>query len=144
MIQEFKKFIMKGNVFDLAVGIIIGTAFGKIVTSFVSDVLMPPIGLLLGKVDFNNLFINISGQEVASVAAATDAGLPIIKYGTFINTLLDFVIIAFVIFLLVKQMEKMMPKPAPEAVPETKECPFCLSQVPLKASRCPHCTSQLS
>lgn len=144
MFQDFKKFIMRGNVFDLAVGIIIGTAFGKIVSSFVSDVLMPPIGLMMGRVDFTNLFINISGQTVNSVAEAEAAGLPIIKYGMFINTLIDFLIIAFVIFILVKQMEKMLPKPAAVAAPELKECPFCLTQIAAKATRCPNCTSTLS
>lgn len=144
MFQDFKKFVMRGNVFDMAVGIIIGTAFGKIISSFVSDVLMPPIGLLMGKVDFTNLFINLSGQPIESLVAATEAGLPIIKYGLFINTVIDFVIIAFVIFMLVRQMEKMIPKPVPAPAVELKECPFCLSQIPAKASRCPNCTSILS
>ncbi|MBN2006033.1 MAG: large conductance mechanosensitive channel protein MscL [Anaerolineae bacterium] len=142
MWEEFKKFVMRGNVLDLAVAVIIGGAFGKIVTSFVNDILMPPIGLALGKVDFSNLFIDLSGKGYPSLAAATEAGAATINYGIFLNNILDFVIVAFVIFLLVRQMNKMK-KVEPAPAPTTKECPFCCSQVPLKATRCPHCTSEL-
>jgi len=142
MFQEFKKFIMRGNVFDLAVGIIIGGAFGKIVTSFVNDILMPPIGALLGKVDFTNLFINLSGEKYASLAAAQEAGAATINYGMFLNTILDFVIVALVIFLLIRQVNKLK-KEAPAAAPVTKVCPYCKTDIPLAATRCPHCTSQL-
>ena len=144
MWQEFKKFVMRGNVFDLAVGIIIGGAFGKIVTSFVNDILMPPIGALLGKVDFANLFINLSGEKYASLAAAQEAGAATINYGMFLNTVLDFIIVAFVIFLLIRQVNRMkQEKPAAPAEPTTKPCPYCLTDIPIKATRCPHCTSQL-
>jgi large conductance mechanosensitive channel len=142
MWKEFKEFAMKGNVVDMAVGIIIGAAFGKIVTSFVNDILMPPIGVLLGRVDFSNLFVNLSDKSVATIEEAKQAGTPIIKYGLFINTLLDFLIIAFAVFLLVKQINAMRRREEAPA-PATKECPFCASTIPLKASRCPHCTSEL-
>ena len=149
MIKEFKEFIMRGNVIDLAIGFIIGAAFGKIVTSFVSDVLMPPVGLLLGKVDFSNLFINLSGTAYASLADAKAAGAPTINYGLFINTLIDFLILAFVLFLVIKvfntakrRMELASKQAAPEA-PSTKDCPYCLSAIPVKATRCPNCTSNL-
>lgn len=144
MWKDLKAFILRGNVLDLAVGIIIGAAFGKIVTSLVNDIIMPPIGLLLGKVDFTNLFANLSGKPVESLAAAKAAGLVTINYGVFINAVLDFLIVAVVIFFLIRGVNKLMPKPkeAPPA-PTTKDCPFCLSAVPLKATRCPHCTSQL-
>jgi large conductance mechanosensitive channel len=144
MLKEFKEFAMRGNVLDMAVGIIIGAAFGKIVSSFVADVLMPPIGLLLGKVDFSNLFINLSGQSFPSVEAAKTAGAATLNYGMFLNTVIDFVIVAFAIFLLIKQVNRLMPKTeeAP-AAPTTKECPRCLSQIPLKATRCAHCTSDI-
>ncbi|MEJ5310003.1 MAG: large conductance mechanosensitive channel protein MscL [Anaerolineae bacterium] len=142
MFQEFKKFIMRGNVFDLAVGIIIGGAFGKIVTSFVNDILMPPIGALLGKVDFSNLFISLTGEKYASLAAAQEAGAATINYGIFLNTILDFVIVALVIFLLVRQVNKLK-KEEPAAAPTTKVCPYCKTDIPLAATRCPHCTSQL-
>ncbi len=144
MWKDLKAFILRGNVLDLAVGIIIGAAFGKIVTSLVSDVIMPPIGLLLGKVDFSSLYINLSGQPYDSLAAAKAAGAATINYGAFINMVLDFLIVAVVVFFLVRGVSRLMPKPkeAPPA-PSTKDCPFCLSAVPLKATRCPHCTSQL-
>jgi large conductance mechanosensitive channel len=144
MLKEFKEFAMRGNVLDMAIGIIIGAAFGKIITSLVGDVLMPPIGLLLGKLDFSNLFINLSGQHFASLTDAKTAGVATINYGIFFNTIIDFVIVAFVIFLLIRQVNKLkrQPEPAP-AVPTTKECPFCLSVIPIKATRCPHCTSEL-
>ena len=144
MFKEFKEFTLRGNVIDLAIGVIIGAAFGKIVTSFVNDILMPPIGLLLGKVDFSNLFINLSGQPYGSLEEAQAAGAATINYGLFINTVLDFIIVAFVIFLLVRQVNRMRrEREVPPAEPTTRECPYCLSAVPLKATRCPHCTSEL-
>ncbi len=144
MLKEFKEFAMRGNVLDMAIGIIMGAAFGKIVTSFVSDVLMPPMGLILGKVDFSSLFINLSGKSYASLAEAKAAGAATLNVGLFINTVIDFVLVAFAIFLLVKQVNRL--KRQPEAVPAaltTKECVYCLSTVPIKATRCPHCTSEL-
>jgi large conductance mechanosensitive channel len=143
LLKEFKQFAMRGNVVDLAIGVIIGGAFGKIVTSFVNDILMPPIGLLLGKVDFSNLYINLSDGHYDSLAQAQEAGAATLNYGLFINNVIDFVIIAFVIFLLVRQINKLE-KPA-ETIKETttKECPFCYSSIPIKATRCPACTSKL-
>ncbi|HVP35783.1 MAG TPA: large conductance mechanosensitive channel protein MscL [Terriglobales bacterium] len=144
MFKEFKEFAMRGNVLDMAIGIIIGAAFGKIVTSLVTDVIMPPIGLLLGKLDFSNLYLNLSGQPYASLAAAKAAGASTINYGIFINTIIDFIIVAFVIFLLIRQVNKLKRQPeVAAAVPTTKECPYCLSVIPVKAVRCPHCTSEL-
>ncbi len=143
MFKEFKEFAMKGNVLDMAVGIIIGAAFGKIITSFVSDILMPPLGLLLGKMDFSNLFVNLSGQEYPSIAAAKAAGAATLNYGLFFNTIIDFLIVAFAIFLLIRQVNKMK-REAPAAPPNTKDCPFCASAIPVPAKRCPHCTSQLA
>jgi len=142
MLKEFKDFAMKGNVLDMAIGVIIGGAFGKIVSSLVSDVLMPPIGLLLGKVDFSSLFLNLSGTPQPSLTAAKAAGAPTINYGVFLQTTFDFIIIAFVIFILVKQVNRLK-KPAPTAVPTTKDCPHCLSTIPLKATKCAHCTSNV-
>lgn len=142
MLQEFKKFAMRGNVLDLAVGVVIGAAFGKIVASLVADVIMPPIGLLLGGVNFSNLFINLSGGEYKTLAEAKEAGAATINIGVFINTIIDFAIIAFAIFLLVKQINRLMPAPPPPAA-STKECTFCFSAIPIKATRCPQCTSQL-
>jgi len=140
MLQEFKKFAMRGNVVDMAVGIIIGAAFGKIVSSIVSDVLMPPIGLLLGNVNFSSLFITLKGGPFGSLQAAQAAGAPTINYGVFINTVIDFVIVAFVIFLLIKAMNKMKkPEEAPVTAPATKTCPECLSAIPIRATRCAHC-----
>jgi large conductance mechanosensitive channel len=145
MFKEFKAFAMRGNVLDLAIGVIIGAAFGKIVTSFVSDILMPPIGLAVGQVDFTNLFIDLSGQGHATVADAKAAGAATINYGLFINSVIDFLIVAFAIFLLIRQVNRLTaPKPEPPAAPTTKDCPFCWTAIPLKASRCAHCTSQLS
>lgn len=142
MFKEFKEFAMRGNVVDMAVGIIIGVAFGRIISSLVDDVIMPPIGLLLGKVDFSSLFFNLSGTPYAALADAKKAGAAVIAYGAFLNTILDFVIVAFVIFLLIRQMNKLKKQPAAVA-PTTKECPYCLSVIPIKASRCGHCTAQL-
>jgi large conductance mechanosensitive channel len=144
MFKEFKTFAMRGNVLDLAVGVIIGAAFGKIVTSFVSDVLMPPIGLLLGKVDFSNLFVDLSGQHHATMAEAKAAGAATLNYGLFINNIIDFLLVAFAVFLLVRQVNRFNREPeAAPAAPTTRDCPFCLSAIPLKATRCPNCTSQL-
>jgi len=142
MFQEFKKFIMRGNVLDLAVAVIIGGAFGGIVTSLVNDIIMPPIGLLLGKINFKDLFINLSGTPYASLAAAKEASAATINYGNFINLVINFVIVAFVIFLIIRAANKMK-KPEVAAAPTTKECPYCLTEIPLKATRCPNCTSQL-
>jgi large conductance mechanosensitive channel len=143
MLKEFKEFVMRGNVVDLAVAVIIGAAFGRIITSFVEDVLMPPIGLALGKVDFSNLFINLSGKDYASVAAAKAAGAATLNYGIFFNHIINFLIIALAIFLLIRQINRMQ-KPAPAAVPATKDCPHCLSPIPIRATKCAHCTSNLS
>lgn len=141
MFNEFKKFAMRGNVVDLAIGVIIGASFGKIITSLVSDILMPPIGLILGKVDFANLFVNLSGKSYGTLAEAKAAGAATINYGLFLNTVVDFLIVAFIIFLLVHQINKWN-KPAP-AAPTTKECNYCATAIPLKATRCPNCTSEL-
>jgi large conductance mechanosensitive channel len=144
MLEEFKKFIMRGNVLDMAVGIIVGVAFGQTVTSLVNDILMPPIGLLLGKVNFANLFINLSGTPYATLSEAKNAGAATINYGVFINTVINFIIVAFVIFLLIKQVNRLTaPPPAPPAEPTTKECPYCIETIPIKAIRCPYCTSEL-
>jgi len=140
MVKGFKEFIMRGNVLDLAVGIIIGGAFGKIISSLVSDILMPPLGLLLGKVNFSDLFLNLSDKAYPSVAAAKAAGAPTLNYGMFINAIVDFVIVAFAIYILILQVNRFKSKPA-EAPPNTKECPFCISAIPIKAVRCPQCTS---
>ena len=142
MLKEFKDFAMKGNVLDMAFGVIIGGAFGKIVSSLVSDVLMPPIGLLMGKVDFSGLFLNLSGTPQPSLTAAKAAGAPTINYGVFLQATFDFVIIAFVIFILVKQVNRLK-RPEPTAAPTTKDCPLCLSTIPLKATKCAHCTSNI-
>jgi large conductance mechanosensitive channel len=144
MLKEFKAFIMRGNVLDLAVAVIIGGAFGKIVTSLVNDVIMPPVGLVLGNVDFTNLFIDLSGAGHASLDAAKKAGAPVVAYGQLINTILDFVIVAAVIFLVVRTANKLQrAKDVPAAALTTRECPRCLSAIPLKATRCAHCTSDV-
>ena len=141
MLKEFKDFVMRGNLLELAVAFILGVAFGRVVTSLVNDVIMPPIGLLLGGVDFSNLFINLSKTPYATLTEAQAAGGPTLNYGVFILTVLDFVIVAFAVFLLVRTVNRMQrPKPA---APTTKDCPYCLSIIPLKATRCPHCTSEL-
>lgn len=143
-LNEFKEFIMRGNVIDLAVGFIIGVAFGKIITSLVSDVLMPPIGLALGKVDFSNLFVSLTGKHYASLAEAKAAGAATINYGLFINTLIDFIIVALVLFLVIHLFSQLQrKKEAPPAVPTTKDCPHCYTSIPIKAIRCPNCTSEL-
>jgi len=144
MLKEFKEFALRGNVLDLAIGIIIGGAFGQIVTSFVNDILMPPVGLLLGNVDFSNLFINLSGGRFDSLAAAQEAGAATINYGLFVSTVIDFVIVAFAIFLLVRQVNRLQRREEEgPAEPTTKGCPYCLSTIALQATRCPHCTSEL-
>ena len=143
MLDEFRKFVMRGNVLDLAVAVIIGVAFGAIVVSFVNDILMPPIGLLLGGVDFSNLFISLDGQSYPSLAAAQEAGAPTINYGVFINSVINFLIIAFAIFLIVRLASRMQKEEAP-GEPTTKECPHCISTIPINATRCPNCTSQLA
>ena len=144
MLKEFKAFAMRGNVLDMAVGVIIGGAFGKIVSSMVGDILMPPLGLVLGKVDFSSLFIDLSGTHPASLAAAKQAGAPTINYGVFLQAMFDFVIIAFVIFLLIKQVNRFMKQPeAASGPPTSKECPRCCSTIPIKATKCAHCTSDL-
>jgi len=141
MLKEFKDFVMRGNLLELAVAFILGVAFGRVVTSLVNDVIMPPIGLLLGGMDFSNLFINLSKTPYATLAEAQVAGAPTINYGVFVLTVLDFVIVAFVVFMLVRAVNRIQrPKPA---APTTKDCPYCLSIIPLKATRCPQCTSEL-
>ena len=142
MLKEFKDFAMRGNVIDLAIGVVIGAAFGKIITSFVSDILMPPFGLLFGKVDFSNLFIDMSGQGFTSLTDAKAAGAATLNYGVFLNNVIDFIIVAFVIFLVIRAINRMQ-KPAPAAAPTTKVCPECATDIPLAAKRCPNCTSQL-
>jgi large conductance mechanosensitive channel len=146
MWKDFREFAIKGNVIDMAIGVIIGAAFGKIVSSLLADVLMPPIGLLMGNVDFSSLFFSLNGQAYPSLAAAKAAGAPTLNYGVFLNTLLDFTIVAFVVFLVIKQINRLKrqaPAVAP-ATPTTKNCPFCFSNISLQASRCAHCTSELA
>jgi len=148
MLKEFKEFAMRGNVLDMAVGIIIGAAFGTIINSLVADVIMPPIGMLLGNIDFSNLFAVLKEGKVAapyaSLAAAKEAGAVTINYGLFINTIITFLIVAFAVFLLIRNVNKLVKKQeTPPPVPTTKECPYCLSTIPIKATRCGHCTSEL-
>jgi len=142
MLKEFKDFIMRGNVLDLAVAVIIGAAFGAIVVSFVKDILMPPIGLLLGNVDFSNLFLSLKGESYPSLAAAQAAGAPTLNYGLFINTIINFLIVAFAIFMVVRVANRMK-KPEAPAAPATKDCPYCKTAIHIEASRCPNCTSEL-
>lgn len=139
MFKEFKQFALRGNVIDLAVGVIIGAAFGKIIASLVADVIMPPIGLALGGVDFRNLYIALDGQTYATLADAQKAAAPTINYGIFLNTIFEFLIVAFVVFLIIRQMNRMMPPPV-----AAQTCPFCASPIPVAARRCPLCTSELS
>lgn len=143
MFKEFKTFIVRGNVLDLAIGIVIGAAFGQVVNSFVSDVLMPPIGLLLGHVNFADLFLNLTSTPVASVAEAKAKGVPTWNYGLFVNNLLNFLIIAFAVFLIVKSVNRLK-QPVEPVAAKTKECPFCLSPIAVKATRCPFCTSTMT
>ena len=144
MLEDFKKFVMRGNVVDMAVGIIIGAAFGKIVSSLVADVIMPPIGLALGGVDFSNLYVNLSGGEYESLAAAQEAGAATINYGVFINVVLDFVIVAAAIFLLIRAIERLRRKEEKPAPATTKKCGECLSVIPLEARRCAHCAQPVA
>ena len=141
MIKDFKAFLARGNVLDLAVAVVIGAAFGAIVTSFVNDILMPPIGLLVGNVDFKELFVPLNGQTHANLEAARKAG-PVLAYGNFLNTIVNFIIIAFAIFLIVRQAERMK-KPAAAAAATTKDCPYCTMAIPLGAKKCPQCTASL-
>ena len=143
MLKEFKEFVTRGNVVDLAIAVVIGAAFGKIITSFVDDILMPPIGLALGNADFSNLFVNLSGKAYPSVAAAKAAGAATLNYGIFLNQIINFLIIAFAIFLLIKQINRLQRPASAPAAPTTKECPYCLSTIPIKATRCAHCTAEL-
>ncbi|NMC36458.1 large-conductance mechanosensitive channel protein MscL [Candidatus Beckwithbacteria bacterium] len=141
--NEFKKFAMRGNVIDLAVGIIIGGAFKEIISSLVGDIIMPPLGLLLAKVDFADLYINLSGKHYSSLAAASEAGAPVISYGIFLNNVIDFTIVAFAVFLLVKGINQLQRKEEKEKKEKNKTCPFCFTKIPAKATRCPNCTSSL-
>jgi large conductance mechanosensitive channel len=144
MFKEFKEFAMRGNVMDMAVGIIIGAAFGKIITSLVNDIIMPPIGLILGKVDFSNLFISLSKAKFSNLVEAKAAGAATLNYGLFLNNIIDFIIVACAIFFIIKQLNRFKAKPiTEEAVQTTKECPFCISSIPIKATRCPNCTSEI-
>ncbi|MEI6670345.1 MAG: large conductance mechanosensitive channel protein MscL [Acidobacteriota bacterium] len=145
MLKEFREFAMKGNVMDLAVGVIIGAAFGKIVASLVNDLLMPVLGLALGKVDFSNLFITLGSGSFATVADAKKAGVATLNYGLFLNVTIEFLIVAFAVFLLVKQINRLKKPEAPAAVvaPVAKDCQYCKTAIPIAATRCPHCTSQL-
>jgi len=144
MLKEFKEFAMRGNVLDMAVGIIIGAAFGMIIASFVDDILLPLLGLLIGKVDFSNLFVSLTGQTFPTLAAAKEAGAATINYGVFLNHTVNFLIVAFAIFLLIRQVNRLKREaPAASAAPATKDSPFCLSAIAIKATRCPHCISQL-
>jgi large conductance mechanosensitive channel len=143
MLKDFKEFVMRGNVLDLAIAVIIGAAFGGIVTSMVNDIVMPPVGLLLGRVDFKDLFIALNGQSYPTLAAAKAAAAPVIAYGQFLNTVINFLIIAFVIFMIVRQASKLQRKPAAAAAPITKDCTYCCTAIPIAAKRCPNCTSDL-
>jgi large conductance mechanosensitive channel len=142
MLKEFKEFALKGNVLDLAIGVIIGAAFGKIVTSLVSDIFMPPLGVVLGNVDFTDRFITLSGGEYATLAQAKEAGAATLNYGLFVNNVIQFVILAFIIFLVVKWANKMKREPE-AATPAMKECPYCATPIPVAAKKCGHCTSNL-
>ena len=143
MLGEFKAFLMRGNIVELAVAVVLGAAFGAIVTSFVNDLLMPPLGLLLGRVSFNDLFVSLSGQSYPTLAAAKAAGAPTLNYGVFINTLINFVIVAFAVFVVVRQANRLK-GPPPPAAPATRECPQCALAIPIRARRCPHCTSEVA
>jgi len=144
MLKEFKAFVMRGNVLDLAVGVIIGAAFGKIVSSLVDDILMPPIGKLLKGVDFSNLFFALDGKLYASLVDAKKAGAPTLNYGVFLNAIINFLIVAFCIFIIIQLIDHWVNKPAPSAPPATKDCPQCAMSIPIAAKRCGHCTSQLA
>ena len=143
MFEEFKKFAVRGPVIDLAIGVIIGAAFGKIVSSMVSDVLMPPLGLIVGRIDFSDRFIDLSRRGFATLKEAQDAGAPTLNYGLFLNTVVEFLIVAFVLFLIVRQMNRLRKTEEPAPAEPSKDCPFCLSPMKLGATRCPHCTANL-
>ena len=140
MFEEFKKFALRGNVLDMAIGVVIGAAFGKIITALVSNIIMPPLGILFGKIDFTNLFINLGDKPVATLKAAQEANVPVIAYGLFLNAVIDFLIVAFVLFLIINRVNKLFPAPA---APVKRLCPYCQTEIPDTATRCPHCTSQL-
>jgi large conductance mechanosensitive channel len=144
MLKEFKEFAMRGNVLDMAVGIIIGAAFGKIASSFVEDVLMPPLGKLVGPVDFSSRFISLSTEHYDTIAAAKAAKVATLNYGIFLNNVINFLIVAFAVFLLVRTVNRWTKKPAPPVVPTTKDCPQCAMSIPIQAKRCGHCTTQLA
>jgi large conductance mechanosensitive channel len=143
MLGEFKKFLMRGNVVDLAVGIVIGAAFTVVVTSFVNDLLMPPIGLVLGRASFVDLFVSLDGRSYSSLAAAKAAGAPTLNYGAFITTIINFLIIGFAVFLVVRAVNRLAPPPAAAPAAPTRECPYCAVAMPVRATRCPHCTSEV-
>lgn len=140
MLDEFKKFALRGNVLDMAVGVIIGAAFGKIITSLVNNVIMPPLGIFFGKIDFSNLFINLGDKPVTTLKAAQEANVPVIAYGLFINSIIDFLVVAVVLFMIIYRINKLFPAPAD---PVKRLCPYCQTEIPEAATRCPHCTSQL-
>ncbi len=144
MLKEFKAFALRGNVIDMAVGIIIGTAFGKIVSSLVNDLIMPPLGLVLGRVNFNDLFFSLDRKHYLTLAAAKAAGAPTLNYGVFLNNILDFAIVAFAMFMLIRQFNRLLPAAPAPAPAATRECPFCASAIPLKATRCAYCTSEVT
>ena len=143
MLEEWKKFLLRGNIVDMAVGVIVGGAFSKIVSTFTSDILMPPLGMLLGHLDFSNFYINLSGTDYTSLAAAKEAGAPVIAYGAFLNVCLDFVIVATAVFILIKQINRLMPAPPPPA-PDPRKCPYCKETVADEATKCPHCASDIA
>ena len=144
MLKEFKAFVMRGNVLDLAVGVIIGAAFGKIVSSLVDDVIMPPIGRILGHVDFSGLFINLSDKSYETLTDAKAHSAPTLNYGLFLNTVINFLIVAFCVFIIIQLVSHWINKPAPPAPPATKECPQCAMTIPIQAKRCGHCTTQFA
>jgi large conductance mechanosensitive channel len=144
MLKDFRDFVMRGNVLDLAVAVVVGGAFGKIVSSLVDDVLMPPLGLLLGHVDFKDKFIGLSGPHYASLVEAQAAGAAVLRYGLFINAVVNFLIIAFAIFVVVRAVKHLLPPPAVPAAADTRDCPHCLSPIPLKATKCRHCTAEVA
>jgi large conductance mechanosensitive channel len=143
MLKEFKNFVMRGNVVDLAVAVIIGGAFGKIITSLVNDIIMPPIGLLLGKVDFSNLYLNMSKVKYGSLAEAQAAGAPTLNYGLFLNNVVNFLIVALIIFIIIHAMDRLIKKEGQVVEVTTRKCPYCITEISKKASRCPHCTSEV-
>lgn len=143
MLKEFKEFALRGSALDLAIGVIIGTAFGGVVTSLVNDILMPPIGLLLGRIDFRHLFVDLSGGGYPTLAAAQEVGAPTLNYGMFVQTVLDFLIVAAAVFLIVRAVNRLRAPQKEEVPPSVRDCPYCLSQIPVKASRCAFCTAEV-